>query len=109
VGVVAHVVRAQGHELLALGQLVDVEGDLLGGLDRPLLAAIDGVLLALLGARVVEVAALAIGDVDVGLLDPRQHLLVERFLEGLGGLHDRVGVGVLGLEVRLHLRVGLVP
>ena len=80
-----------------------------GASEAALLAAVDRVLLALLGARVIEVAAVAVGDRQVGLLDVAEHLLVESLLKGLGRLHHRVGVGVLGLEVGRHLGVGLVP
>ncbi len=106
--VVAHHVAAEAHELLPFGQLVQVEGDLLGSFEGLRLAAVDRVLLALFRARVVPEGALAVGDVHVRLLDPREHLLVERVLEGDGGLHHRVGVGVLGLQVGRHVGVRLV-
>ena len=107
--VVAHRVVAEAHELLPLGQLVEVEGDLLRGFEGARLAAVDRVLLPLLRARVVPVAALAVGDVDVRLLDPPEHLLVESVLERQRRLHHRVGVGVLGVEVGRHVGVRLVP
>ncbi len=106
--VVAHLVGPEGHEGLPLRQAVEVEGHLLGGLQAPLLPAVDGVLLPLLRARVVEEAALAVGHVRVGLLDAAEHLRVEGRLAGLRGLHHRVGVGVLRLEVGPDLRVLLL-
>jgi hypothetical protein len=96
--VVTHREGAQGQELVALGQRVQVERDLLGGIGRPL-ATVDRVLLAGLRPRVVEPAQVRIGHALVVLLDARQHLAVERGLERLGRLHHLVGVGVLGLEV----------
>ena len=73
-----------------------------------LASAQDGVVFALLGARVIVVLALTIGHVHVGLLDARQHLRIERFLKRRGGRHDRPGVGVLALQVRAHPGVVLV-
>ncbi len=102
--VVARRPAAQGEELLALGHLVELEQHLLGRLERAGLAAEDGVLLSLLGARVIEEAADAEGDVDVGLLHAREHLRVELVLQRRRGTHHRVGVGGLGAQVRLHLR-----
>ncbi len=103
--VAADLSGADRHELLALGQGVDVEVDLLGRLDAALLAAVDRVLLALLGARVVVPAAVAVGHRKVGFLDAPEHLVVESLSEGLGRLHEGVGIRVLGLEERADLRV----
>jgi hypothetical protein len=99
------MVGPEGHERLPLGQAVELERDLLLRLEGALPAAVDGVLLPLLGARVVVEIAPAVGNVLVRLLDPAEHLPVERLLEGLRVLHHRVGVGVLGLEVRPDVRV----
>ena len=48
------------------------------------------------------------GHAEVGLLDAPEHLLVERLLQRLGRLHDRLGVGVLRLEIRDDFRVRLL-
>ncbi len=94
--------------VVPLVQLVEVERDLLGRGHRALAARVDRVLLALDGARVVEVAVLAVGHLRVGLLDATEHLFVELGLQVGGRLHHGVGVGVLGFEVRGHVRVGLL-
>ena len=107
VPVVRHRVHAQRDERQAGGEGIEVEGDLLGGGEGPGLAAVDRVLLALLRAREVEVAPAPVGDGLVVLFDARQHLPVEPLLEGLGGLHHRVGVGVLGVQVGVDLPVFL--
>ena len=112
--VVAHRVGAQGQEGVPLRQQVEVEGDLLfsylrGGTRREgLLAAEDGVLLARLRPRVIEVRAVTVGDVDVRLLDAREHLRVQRALEARRGLRHRVRVRVLRLQVARHLGVALL-
>jgi len=81
VAVLADVVSANTEELLPLGHLVHVERDLLRRLQIALLAAIDRVLFPLLGACVIEIIALAVRHVLVGLLDTSEHLFVERLLE----------------------------
>ena len=68
-------------------------GSTLGGL----------VLIICLGAalgKILEVAP-AIGWDAVVLLDPRQKLLIQRFLERLGWLHNTLSISLFGLEV-LH-------
>ena len=62
-------------------------------------AKMERVLLAFDGFDGVEIAAKAIGNGEIGLLDAGEHLVVERLLKGLGGLEDGVGIGVFGLEV----------
>ncbi len=104
----AHRVGPEGHELLALRELVQVEHHLLRRVERALPAAEDRVLPTRLRARVVEEAALAIGHVRVRLLDAREHLVVEPLLQRLRRLHEGLGVGQLGIQVALHLRRPLV-
>ena len=108
VAVVADVQRAEGHELLALGELVQVQIDLLGRVEAPLPAAVDRVLLPLLGTRVVVEPAVAHRHREIRLLDPAEHLGVERVLQPLARLHDPRGVGVLRLEVGDDLGVRLL-
>ncbi len=105
--VVRRAERAEGHELLPLGERVQVEEDLLGAVPRGL-PAVDPVLLPLLRPVVVQERAVAVGDGQVRLLHVGEHLVVERLLERLGRLEDRVGVRVLGLEIGRDLRVRLL-
>ena len=93
------VEAAERHEGMAFGELVAVEDDLFGSIHRSLATAVNGVLRAFDGARVVVVAGVVIGVGLVGLLDVAQHLAIEGLLEGLGGRHPGVGVGVFGFEV----------
>ncbi len=95
---------ADAHELLGPADLVGIEQHLLGRAVSAPLAGPQGVLLALLGARVVEVPAVTNRDREVRLLDAGEHLGVKRVLQGEGGAHDRLGVGVLGPQVVKHLR-----
>jgi hypothetical protein len=93
--------------------LIAVENDLLRRVLHPArkpspLAAVNGVLLALLGARQIPPTAIAKGDRDVGLLHVREHLLVKAVTQAVERLHDRLGVGVFGLQVGGHLGVVLV-
>src|SRR5207253_6189950 len=108
VAVVADRVRAEREERVPEGEDVQVERHLLGRVYMSGPPAEDGVLLALLGPRIVEVAAPPVGDGLVVLLDAAEHLPVERLLERRGGLEARVGVGVLGLEVGDDLGVVLL-
>ena len=107
VAVVAHHRHAEGEERMARRERIEIERHLFGRVHASRLAAEDGVLLALLRARVIEVVAAAVRDGLVVLLDARQHLRVERVDERRRGLHDRLGVGVLRAEVRHHLGVVL--
>ena len=98
--------RADVEEAVALGHLVGVEHELLGRIERAGLARVDRVFLAGLEARVVPVAAQAIRDGRVVLLDAADDLLVHLVLERLRvGGHCRL-VGVLGLEVADDVLVG---
>ncbi len=97
--VVAHRRRADREERMADRERVQIEDHLLGRVETARLAAVDRVLLAGLGARVVEEAALPIGNGLIVLLDARQHLRVEALLERRRGGHDQVGVRVLRGEV----------
>src|SRR5205807_3312351 len=72
--------------------------------DNSALAVIIGILFALDCFRAVEVASQVIGDGEVRLLDPAEHLLIELFLETLDGLQNRVGVSVFGFEIGTDFR-----
>src|SRR5262249_31970940 len=96
-------------EFVPPGEFVDVEQDLLVAVEAAPLAAMDRVLLTFLRSRKVPVIPLADRYAQVGLLDAGQELLVEPVLERPGWLHDRLGVGVLGLEVLDDLEVLLLP
>ena len=84
---------------MAGGPLVLVEQHLFQcaiGVTAP---AEDRILLAGLGADVVEPAALEFGHAEVRLLDPSEQLLVQRLLQCPGGRHRGIGPGVFGLQV----------
>ena len=106
VGVVADGVGPEAEELVALGELIEVEHDLFGAGHAALAAAHEGVLLPFLRARVVEVLADARRHTEVGLLDAPEHLLVERLLQRLRRPHHSLGVGVLSLEVGGDVGIG---
>ncbi len=113
--VVAHRERAHRQEGQALRHRVLVEENLFrrGLAEGPVrsrrLAAADRVLLALDRAAVVVEAALARGNAEVGLLDPAQHLLVQRRAERLQIRGRRLGVGVLRLQVAHDVGRALLP
>src|SRR5216684_3089838 len=92
--VVADVSRSDRKKLLPLRHLVQVKKNVFRRLAAPL-ATVDRILLPLLRSRVIEPVAVGIGSGDICLLDARHHLLVEMLLEGLGRLHECVGVCVL--------------
>ena len=108
VAVIAGADRLGGEEFLSLGQLVDVDQDLLGRLQRALLPAEDRVLLPLDRAGVVPVTVVPHRHAEIGLLDVRQHFLVEFLLERLEVLGDLLAVGIFGIEELNHLGVFLV-
>jgi hypothetical protein len=60
---------------------------------------VNGVLLALFGAREIEIAAQSVGNGEIRLQDAAEHFLIELFLEGRGVAENGVSVGVLGVEV----------
>ena len=108
VPVVTDGIAPERHELLAFRELVQVERDLLRAVGK-LPAAMDPVLLPLLGPEVIQPVALAIRHGEVRLLDVAEQLGIQRGLERLGGLHHGGRVRVLGLEVSRDLGVRLVP
>ena len=59
-------------------------------------------------SRVVMIAVVEDGRRLVGLLDPADDLVVEGLLKRLGMGHQRVGVGVLGVEIGDDLGVGSI-
>src|SRR5260370_34167765 len=71
VAVIAGIVGSQRHELLVLGELVLVDGDLFRRFQASLLARKDLILLPLFPARIVEIVAVMIGDIYVRLFDMR--------------------------------------
>jgi len=87
---------------VTFGQGIKVEEGLFGGVFGVETATRDRVLLSLFGPREVEIAAQAVGDGEVGLLDAAEHLLVEEFLKGFGVVKDGVGVGAFRVEVSEH-------
>ena len=99
---------AEGHELLAFGQFVHIQHDLFRSIHTSLFAAVNRVLLASLGARIIKVIAVAIRHLDIRLLDAPQHFGVQLFLQPVRGLHHRVGIGVLRFEVGFHLRIAFL-
>ena len=109
VGIVTDRVAAEAEELVPFRELVQIQEDLLLPFHRAFATAHVRILLALFGARVIPVVPVAGRDAQIGLLDAPEHLLVERFLQGLPRRHDGFGVRVLGFEVRRDFRVGLVP
>ena len=106
--VVAGNPAAQPEELLAGGKLVEVEDHQLGRVGGRGPAAEDGVLLPLLGARVIGEPVALERHVLIGLLDAREHLAVERLAPRLLRRRHRLGVGVLGAQVLLDLGRALV-
>ena len=118
-----HTRRTEAEELVALGQVIAVEDDLLvrRGFPRhdlrrgPRGGVIDGdtagdaVALALLGAGEVPVAPGADRQGHVSLADTLLHLAEDGVLERLEVGSTGVGEGVLRLQVRPDSRIVLLP
>ena len=79
-----------------------------GPVARAVGAAMNGVLPALLGARVVPPVAVAEGNRDVGLLHVAEHLPVELLAQAGQGRHHGLGIGIFGFEIGGHLGILLV-
>src|SRR5437899_11114201 len=83
---------------LPFGQRVGIDENLFGRVQRAALARVDGVVLSLHEAGVVEVVALAKWDRLVTLENAALELGVEPVLQGLSMRPDCRGVGVLVCE-----------
>ena len=94
---------------MPFGELIEIEEDLLRTVHAALAAAAIRVLLAFFGARVIDVLADSSRHGEIGLFDPTEHFFVQVLLQTLGRRHDRIGVGVLGLEILDDLRVRFFP
>ena len=113
IAVFTHAHAAQRHEFLTFGESILIKDDFFGrvsidGILRCPLATEDRVLLSGFRAGVIEVVAFAERDTDVRFLDVADHLPIELFLKSAGMTRQRVGVGVLGLEIARHFRIVLV-
>ena len=95
--------------VVARGQLVPVELDLLGGIHRALPPAVDVVVEPLHRSGVVPVALEVGRRRSVGLLDPVDDLLVQPLLEPGCGRHDGVSEQIFGFQVGNDFRVGSLP
>jgi hypothetical protein len=102
--VVADFEYAEAEEGVAFGEDVEIEEDVFGGILRRF-AAVDGVLPAFDGARVIFVTAEGVGNAEVCLQNAGEHFLVERFLKGFGRFEIGVGVVVFGLEIGGYARI----
>ena len=91
--------------VVTFGQEIAVEHHLLVAGKRVLLPAVERVFLPLLETRVVEVVLPSIGNGAVVRLDASLDLQKKRLLELCRVGHDRLGIGVLRLEVANHLWV----
>jgi hypothetical protein len=109
IGQPASVIRkdvgAQAQEWMSGRQLVQVEHDLLGGRRYTSAPAEDRILQTLLRPGIEEVFALRVGHGYIGLLDPRQHLAIERLAKRGERGETVVGVGVLRLEIGADLGI----
>ncbi len=94
---------------MPLGELIEIEKEFFAAEIVNRFAEVLWVLLAFERFGEIEIAAQAVGDREVGLLDAREHFLIKLLLEIQRGLQNRFGVGVLGFEVGNDFRVFLMP
>ena len=88
-----------GEVAVAFRHFIDVEHDFFLGIEAALLAAVNGVFLALLIPGVVVVAVVQQRNALVVLLDAADDFFKKGFLESFGRLQDFRFVVVLGVEV----------
>ncbi len=97
---------AQLVEVQAARELDDVEHHLLGSAGHVATPGVQRILLARLETPVVPVAALAVRNAGVVLLDPADDLLVQLLLQRREVRQHRILVVVLGLQVCEHVLAG---
>ena len=100
----ADLARTDAEIRVTGGERVLVQQDFLGALFASS-SAVDGVLSASLGARVVEEPIPALRNREVGLLDAAAHFLIEPLLQELGPVHHLGGVAIFGFQVGQHLGI----
>src|SRR5579863_450396 len=107
--IVADNERAQARVSLPFGELVEVEQHLFSCFHGAFTAALDRILLAFLGAGIVEIAAAEGRNAEIGLLDAREHLFVKSVAERLETLRHAIRVRVLRREIPSYLGIRLLP
>ena len=105
----AHVPAAQPEIVVAARERIEIEDDLLAALVLRRAAAVDRILRALRGAVIVEPAVQPLRHREIGLPDPRAHLLEQLLLQRLRRPHHGLGVRILSREIRQHFRILAVP
>ena len=93
-------------EVVSVCQLVDIEHDLFRRVHVAFAAGVDRVLLTDFEARVVPVILVLVRYGAVVLLDSPDQFLVQGGFGSGQRRHDRIGIVILGLEVRQHVGVG---
>ena len=86
--------------------MIDIEHDLFRRVHVAFAARVDRVLLTFFEARVVPIILVLVRDGAVVLLDSPDQFLVQGGFRTRQRRHDRIGIVVLGLEVREHVGVG---
>ncbi len=104
-GIRRHFHGADPVVIVAHGEHIDVEHDVLGRFERTLAPPENRVFLAGCEARVIPVAVHAVGHAGVVLLHAGDDFLVERILEGFAGGRASFAIRILGREVGEHLRI----
>jgi len=84
---------------VARRKLIQIQQELFRGTLRLAPAEVERILLTLVRAGEIEIAAQAVGNREVRLLDAAKHFLIELLLKLLGRLQDCVRVRVLGYQV----------
>jgi hypothetical protein len=104
--VVTHHVRAERHERLALSERVHVENRFERRVRDPReTPLVDRVLRTLDRSNPVFVSPEEIRRRDIVLLDPREHLVVQRRGQPGERRHHAVGMAILGFEILANFRI----
>ncbi len=104
-----HRKRRHRHELLPLGQFIHIQQHFLRRVHAAFFAAPDRILFPRLRPHIIKVVSLAIRHLNVRLLDPPQHLVIQLLLKPFSRFHHRFSVSILRLQISPHLRIRLVP
>ena len=104
----AHRETSQAKVLLPFGQNVGIEQNLFGRIQAAMLAALNGIRVAFLGSRVIEIIVTLHRHRNVRLLNAAEDLSIQVLLKRLRLSRHVFGVAILRFQVRNHVGIGSI-